>query len=158
MSPPMKDPIPRDGLRPGFWTRPLHTLTPREWEALCDGCGKCCLNKLEDADTGQVFFTRIACRLLDDETCRCGQYEERKRFVPECVVLTPKSIAKVAYWMPSTCAYRLRHEGKPLYDWHPLISGRAESVQEAGESIRGWTLPEYEIPEEDWEDHIIEDL
>ena len=158
MSPPMKDPIPRDGLRPGFWTRPLNTLTPREWEALCDGCGKCCLNKLEDADTGQVFFTRIACRLLDDETCRCGQYEERKRFVPECVVLTPKSIAKVAYWMPSTCAYRLRHEGKPLYDWHPLISGRAESVQEAGESIRGWTLPEYEIPEEDWEDHIIEEL
>ena len=158
MSPPMKDPIPRDGLRPGFWTRPLNTLTPREWEALCDGCGKCCLNKLEDADTGQVFFTRIACRLLDDETCRCGQYEERKRFVPECVVLTPKSIAKVAYWMPSTCAYRLRHEGKPLYDWHPLISGRADSVQEAGESIRGWTLPEYEIPEEDWEDHIIEEL
>ena len=158
MSPPMKDPIPRDGLRPGFWKRPLNTLTPREWEALCDGCGKCCLNKLEDADTGQVFFTRIACRLLDDETCRCGQYEERKRFVPECVVLTPKSIAKVAYWMPSTCAYRLRHEGKALYDWHPLISGRAESVHEAGESIRGWTLPEYEIPEEDWEDHIIEDL
>jgi uncharacterized protein len=158
MSPPMKDPIPRDGLRPDFWKRPLNALTPREWEALCDGCGKCCLNKLEDADTGELFFTRIACRLLDDETCRCGQYEERKRFVPECVVLTPRSLSKVAYWMPSTCAYRLRHEGKPLYDWHPLISGRSESVHEAGESVRGWTLPEYEIPEEDWEDHIIEDL
>jgi uncharacterized protein len=158
MSPPMKDPIPRDGLRPEFWKRPLNTLTPREWEALCDGCGKCCLNKLEDADTCDVFFTRIACRLLDNETCRCGQYEERKRFVPECVVLTPRSIAKVAYWMPATCAYKLLHEGKPLYDWHPLISGRAESVHEAGESVRGWTLPEYEIPEEDWEDHIIEDL
>ncbi len=158
MSPPMKDPIPRDGLRPEFWKRPLTSLTPREWEALCDGCGKCCLNKLEDADTGEVFFTRIACRLLDDETCRCGQYEERKRFVPECVVLTPKSIAKVAYWMPSTCAYRLLHEGKPLFDWHPLISGRAESVHEAGQSVKGWTLPEYEVPEEDWEDHIIEDL
>lgn len=154
----MEDPIPRTGLRPEFWKRPLNTLTPREWEALCDGCGKCCLNKLEDADTGEVFFTRIACRLLDNETCRCGQYEERKRFVPECVVLTPKSIAKVAYWMPATCAYKLLHEGKPLYDWHPLISGRAESVQEAGESVRGWTLPEYEVPEEDWEDHIIEDL
>ena len=158
MSPPMEDPIPRDGLRPEFWKRPLNTLTPREWEALCDGCGKCCLNKLEDADTGEVFFTRVACRLLDNETCRCGQYEERKRFVPECVVLTPRSLPKVAYWMPATCAYKLLHEGKPLYDWHPLISGRAESVHEAGESVRGWTLPEYEIPEEDWEDHIIEDL
>lgn len=158
MSPAMKDPIPRDGLRPEFWKRPLNTLTPREWEALCDGCGKCCLNKLEDADTGEVFFTRVACRLLDNETCRCGQYEERKRFVPECVVLTPKSLPKVAYWMPSTCAYKLLYEGKPLYDWHPLISGRAESVHEAGESVKGWTLPEYEVPEEDWEDHIIEDL
>lgn len=157
MSPPMKDPIPRDGLRPDFWKRPLNTLTPREWEALCDGCGKCCLNKLEDADTGEIFFTRIACRLLDDETCRCGQYEERKRFVPECVVLTPRTIGKVAYWMPATCAYRLRHEGKPLFDWHPLVSGRSESVHEAGQSVRGRTLPEYEVPEDDWEDHIIED-
>ncbi len=154
----MKHDIPRDGLRPGFWKQPLASLTPREWEALCDGCGKCCLNKLEDADTGEVFFTRISCRLLDTETCRCGQYEERKRFVPECVVLSPKTIGEVAYWMPSTCAYRLRHEGKPLFDWHPLISGDPESVQAAGESVRGWTLPEFEIPEEDWEDHIIEDL
>ena len=145
-------------MRERFWELPLPRLAPDEWEALCDGCGKCCLNKLEDADTGEVFFTRVACRLLDNETCRCGQYEERKRFVPECVVLTPKSIAKVAYWMPSTCAYKLLYEGKPLYDWHPLISGRAESVHEAGESVRGWTLPEYEVPEEDWEDHIIEDL
>ena len=98
-----------------FWTsKPLEDMTAAEWESLCDGCGKCCLNKLEDADTGEVFFTRIACRLLDDQTCRCGQYEERKRFVPECVVLTPKTISKVAYWMPSTCAYRLLHQGQPL--------------------------------------------
>ncbi|MFN0113647.1 MAG: YcgN family cysteine cluster protein [Paracoccaceae bacterium] len=144
-------------LRPNFWTLPLAKLTPPEWEALCDGCGKCCLNKLEDADTGDVSFTRIACRLLDGEACRCGQYDIRKTLVPECVVLTPKNIGKVAYFMPATCAYRLRAEGKPLYDWHRLISGDPESVHAAGQSVRGWTIPEYEVPEEDWEDHIIED-
>lgn len=145
-------------LRPRFWERfPLKSLTREEWEALCDGCGKCCLNKLEDADTGEVWFTRIACRLLDDETCRCAQYEIRKQFVPECVVLTPKTIAEVAYWMPATCAYRLLNEGKPLYDWHPLISGDADSVHRAGQSVRGRSVPEFEIPEEDWEDYIIEE-
>lgn len=145
-------------LRPRFWERfPLKSLTREEWEALCDGCGKCCLNKLEDADTGEVWFTRIACRLLDDETCRCAQYEIRKQFVPECVVLTPKTIAEVAYWMPATCAYRLLNEGKPLYDWHPLISGDPDSVHRAGQSVRGRSVPEFEIPEEDWEDYIIEE-
>ncbi len=110
---------------------------PAEWEALCDGCGKCCLNKLEDADTGEVEFTRVACRLFDGETCRCGHYAIRKQFVPECVVLTPENIEHNAYWMPRTCAYRLLYEGKPLYDWHPLISGRPASVHEAGVSVRG---------------------
>ena len=154
----MKDPIPRDNLRPHFWERPLNTLTPREWEALCDGCGKCCLNKLEDADTGEVAFTRVGCRLLDSDTCRCGQYELRKQFVPECVVLTPKTLKDIAYWMPSTRAYRLRYEEKPLYDWHPLISGDPDSVHRAGQSVKGWTVPEFEVAEEDWEDYIIEDL
>jgi uncharacterized cysteine cluster protein YcgN (CxxCxxCC family) len=145
-------------LRPAFWTRPLSTLNAEEWEALCDGCGKCCLNKLEDADTGEVFFTRVACRLLDDQTCRCGQYENRKTFVPECVVLTPGTLKDIAYWMPSTCAYRLLAEGRPLPDWHPLLTGDPDSVHAAGMSVRGWTVPEFEVPEEDWEDHIIEDL
>jgi uncharacterized cysteine cluster protein YcgN (CxxCxxCC family) len=153
----MKDDIPRDGLRPRFWDRPLNSLTPREWEALCDGCGKCCLNKLEDADTGQVFFTRIGCRLLDDQTCRCAHYENRKQFVPECVVLTLKTIGDIAYWLPSTCAYRLRHEGKPLPDWHPLVTGDPDSTREAGRSVAGWTVSEFEVPEDDWEDYIIED-
>ncbi|MBI1219088.1 MAG: YcgN family cysteine cluster protein [Rhodobacteraceae bacterium] len=152
----MKSPKPRDPLRPKFWERPLTALNPREWEALCDGCGKCCLNKLEDEETGEVAFTRVACRLLDGESCRCAQYEIRKQFVPECVVLTPKTIAKVAYWLPATCAYRLLHEGKPLEDWHPLISGNPESVHDAGMSVRGWTVPEFEVPEEDWEDYIVE--
>ncbi len=153
----MNDPIPRDHLRPGFWNRPLSQLTPREWEALCDGCGKCCLNKLEDPDTAEIAFTRVACRLFDDATCRCAHYEERKRMVPECVVLGPRTIADIAYWMPTTCAYRLRHEGKPLPAWHPLISGDAESVHRAGISLRGRTVSERDVPEEHWEDFIIEE-
>lgn len=149
--------IPRDGLRPRFWEHvPLTRMTPAEWEALCDGCGKCCLNKLEDAETGEVAFTRVACRLLDGESCRCGQYDIRKTLVPECVVLTPRNIGDIAYWMPATCAYRLLHEGKRLHDWHPLISGDPESVHRAGVSVRGWTVPEFEVAEEDWEDHVIE--
>jgi len=153
------DPIKRGGLRDRFWEKvPLKNLTPKEWEALCDGCGKCCLNKLEDPDTNEVAFTRVACRLLDNETCHCGQYDIRLQFVPECVQLNPQNISKVAYWMPLTCAYRLVYDGTPLYDWHPLISGSNETVHEAGESVRGWTVPEFEVPEEDWEDHIIEDL
>lgn len=158
MTTPAKDPIKRDGLRHRFWVRPLKTLNPDEWEALCDGCGKCCLNKLEDDETQEVAFTRVACRLLDGETCRCAQYDIRLQFVPECVVLKPETIDKIAYWMPQTCAYRLRAEGKPLYDWHPLISGDPESVHAAGQSVRGWTVPEFEVPEDEWEDHIIEDL
>ncbi len=154
----MDDPIPRTGLRPRYWEHVrLKDMTPREWEALCDGCGKCCLNKLEDADTGEVFLTRLACRLFDDATCRCGNYEERRRFVPECVMLSVRNIERNAYWLPSTCAYRLLHEGKELYDWHPLISGRAESVFEAGVSAQDLTLNETEVPEDDWEDYIIEE-
>ncbi|WP_049641180.1 YcgN family cysteine cluster protein [Candidatus Rhodobacter oscarellae] len=153
----MKDPITRDGLRPEFWEKvPLKNMAPKEWEALCDGCGKCCLNKLEDPDTQEVAFTRIACRLLDDETCRCAQYDIRKQIVPECVVLTPKNLAEIAYWMPETCAYRLLYEGKALYDWHPLISGDPESVHRAGVSVQGRTVPEWEVPEEEWEDYVIE--
>ena len=154
----MTDPIRRDGLRPRYWEDvPMQNMTEREWEALCDGCGKCCLNKLEDPDTQEVALTRIACRLLDDESCRCAQYEIRKQFVPDCVVLTPRNIGEIAYWMPETCAYRLVYEGKPLYDWHPLISGRPESVHEAGVSVQGWTVPEFEVPEEEWEEHIVEE-
>jgi len=152
------DPINRDGLRDRFWERvPLQNLAPREWEALCDGCGKCCLNKLEDEDTAEVAFTRVACRLLDDQTCRCAHYEDRKVFVSECVVLTPQNIGKSAYWMPQTCAYRLLHEGKALYDWHPLISGDAQSVHDAGVSVQGITVSEFDVPEDDWEDYVIEE-
>ncbi len=132
-------------------------LNPQEWEALCDGCGKCCLNKLEDEDTGEVAMTRVACRLLDDQTCLCAKYPIRHQFVPECIVLTPKTILKNLYWLPQTCAYRLVHEGRPLYAWHPLISGDPQTVHDAGVSVQGLTIPEFEVAEEDWEDHIIEE-
>ncbi|MDO5643839.1 MAG: YcgN family cysteine cluster protein, partial [Paracoccus sp. (in: a-proteobacteria)] len=125
---------------------------------LCDGCGKCCLNKLEFEDSNEIAFTRIACRLLDGETCRCTRYETRHQYVPECVTLTPEKIAGISYWLPATCAYRLRHEGKALPEWHHLISGDPEAVHRAGASMRGRVLSEAEIPEEDWEDHIIEDM
>ena len=145
-------------LRPRFWqTVPLDRLRPAEWEALCDGCGKCCLNKLEDPDTGEIAFTRIACRLLDDTTCRCAQYDIRKSIVPDCIVLTPGNLADIAYFMPATCAYRLRFEGKPLHKWHHLISGSRDTVHEAGVSVQGRTIPEWEVDEDDWEDHIIEE-
>jgi len=151
----MKKPAP---LRPRFWeTVPLTKMTPREWEALCDGCGKCCLNKLEDADTGEVWFTRIACRLLDDATCQCSNYAIRRSIVPECVVLTPATLDEIAYWMPKSCAYRRLNEGRGLADWHPLVSGDPESVHRAGISVRGQTLGEFEIPEDDWEDYIIDE-
>ncbi len=149
--------IDRAGLSNRFWeTKPMDKLNQREWEALCDGCGKCCLNKLED-DEGTVAMTRVACRLLDDQSCLCGNYAIRHKFVPECIVLTPKTIAENLYWLPQTCGYRLIHEGRPLFDWHPLISGDPESVHRAGVSVRGMTVPEFEIDEDDWEDHIIEE-
>lgn len=146
-------------LRPRFWeTVRLRDMTAPEWEALCDGCGKCCLNKLEDPDTAEVAFTRIACRLLDGESCRCGNYPERKRLVPECVVLTPATLPDIGYWMPATCAYRVLQEGGKLFDWHPLISGDPGSVHAAGQSVIGWTVSELTVDDDDWEDYIIEDL
>jgi len=154
----VSDPILRNGLRPRFWeTTPLTKMTPREWEALCDGCGKCCLNKLEDEDTEEVALTRVACRLLDDATCRCAHYENRHEFVPDCIVLRPDNLDTHAYWMPQTCAYRLLWQGKPLPDWHPLITGTAQSVHDAGVSVQGRTVSEFDVPFEEWEDHIIEE-
>ncbi len=154
----MTDPIDRSGLKNRFWERKTLTeMSEREWEALCDGCGKCCLNKLEDEDTGEVALTRIACRLLDDNTCRCAHYENRHAFVPDCVVLRPDNLDTHAYWMPDTCAYRLLWQGQPLPDWHPLLSGTPQSVHDAGVSVRGITLSEFDIPQDEWEDHIIEE-
>lgn len=145
-------------MRARFWEMPLKNLDREEWEALCDGCGKCCLNKIEYEDTGELAFTRVACRLLDGESCQCSSYPNRHDFVPDCVVLTPKKLKQIAWWLPATCAYRLRAQGKPLYDWHYLISGDRESIHHAGASVRGWTVSETSVTEDDWDEYIIEDL
>ena len=145
-------------LRDRFWERiPLARMNRDEWEALCDGCGKCCLNKIEYEDTGELAFTRVACKLLDGQTCQCSSYPNRHDFVPDCIVLTPKKLKEIAWWLPATCAYRLRAEGKPLLPWHYLISGDRESVHRAGASVRGWTVSELTVTEDDWDDYIIED-
>ncbi|MEO9862546.1 MAG: YcgN family cysteine cluster protein [Yoonia sp.] len=150
--------IPRDGLADRFWeTKKLDQMNKAEWEAVCDGCGKCCLNKLEDEDSGEVALTRVACRLLDNETCLCTQYPIRHQFVPECIVLTPKTLEDNMYWLPRTCGYRLLSEGRGLYDWHPLIAGNSTAIHEAGVTMQGRTVPEFEVDEDDWEDHIIEE-
>ncbi|MGZ8161310.1 MAG: YcgN family cysteine cluster protein [Methylobacter sp.] len=137
-----------------FWkTKKLHDMTAQEWESLCDGCGKCCLHKLEDEDTGEIFFTSVVCDLIDLKTCRCTRYSERTRLVPGCLDLKQHDFAEFN-WLPATCAYRLLSDGKELPVWHPLVSGSAESVKEAGVSISSYAMKESEI--DDLEDHIIE--
>ncbi len=136
-----------------FWEKPLGELSRAEWEALCDGCGKCCLHKIEDEETGRIYGTNVACKLLDRHSCRCTNYRGRKAFVPDCVRLTADQVSKLE-WLPSTCAYRLRGEGKPLPEWHYLVSGSRETVHEAGISVRGWTVSEGEAG--DLEHHLID--
>lgn len=140
-------------MRPRFWELPLAALDRAEWEALCDGCGKCCLHKIEDADTGEVHPTNIACKLLDRTSCRCTDYRRRRIFVPDCVRLDAAS-AGALEWLPSTCAYRLRAAGDPLPDWHYLLSGDREAVHRAGMSVRGWTVSEDEAG--DLEHHLVD--
>lgn len=137
-----------------FWkTKKLIDMSIEEWESLCDGCGKCCLNKLEDADTGELYLTDAACDLIDLKTCRCTRYQERSRLVPGCIDL--KTSASTAFaWLPSTCAYRLLALGEDLPDWHPLVSGTSDSVVDAGISISCFAIKESEV--DDLEDRIID--
>ena len=139
-------------LRDRFWELPLEALDRAEWEALCDGCGRCCLHKLEDEDTGEVIETNVACRLLDLKTARCADYRHRKAQVPDCLRLTPKLVLEVP-WLPKTCAYRLRAEGKPLPAWHYLECGNREAVHREGISIRGRAVSE--VLAGPLEDHIV---
>jgi len=138
-----------------WWEKPLDDLNDAQWEALCDGCGLCCMHKFEDEDTGEILFTDVACRLLDCAACRCTDYGHRIRLVPACMVIRGFTTQQYA-WLPATCAYRLRHEGKTLPGWHPLVSGDAESVHAAGISMRGRCVPEGEVDEEDIVEHIVE--
>jgi uncharacterized cysteine cluster protein YcgN (CxxCxxCC family) len=136
-----------------FWrTKPLTKMTRKEWESLCDGCGKCCLHKIEDFLSGEISYTNVACRLLDCDTCRCKDYKNRTKKVHDCVELTAENISALR-WMPSTCAYRLLAEGKDLPDWHPLVTGDPTSVEKAGHSIRGRVVEEDDA--EDIEDYIV---
>ena len=128
-------------LRERFWERPLADLTGDEWEALCDGCGRCCLHKVEYEDTGEIEHTNVACTLLDTGTARCRDYAHRKAFVPDCLRLTLRIVEDVA-WLPPTCAYRLRADGAPLPRWHYLISGDREDVIRAGVSVAGRVIGE----------------
>ena len=138
-----------------FWERKtLAEMTADEWEALCDGCGRCCLLKLEDTDTGAIAYTDVACRLLDLGACRCTSYGARAQLVPDCVVLTPDRIGDLG-WMPSTCAYRLLAEGKRLRWWHPLVSGDPETVHVAGISVRHRVLAETEVACDRLEERIV---
>jgi uncharacterized protein len=139
-----------------FWRRKgLAEMTRSEWESLCDGCGRCCLIKLEDEDAGDIHFTDIACRLFDSGTCRCSDYAHRAQRVKDCVRLTPRRVAAIP-WLPPTCAYRLIAEGKDLFAWHPLVSGNPASVHAAGISARGKvSCLEDEIPIEDYVDHVV---
>ena len=126
-----------------FWEQPLDTLTRDQWEALCDGCGQCCLHKVEDADTGEIFRTNVACKLLELKTARCSDYRNRRAFVPDCLRLTLRNAASLD-WLPRTCAYRRRADGEPLPDWHYLVSGDREIVERAGVSILGKVVNEIE--------------
>lgn len=141
-----------------FWkTKTLTELTREEWESLCDGCARCCLHKLEDEDTGEIYVTNVVCRLLDLRTCRCSNYPERSRLNPECLQLTPDLLTQLR-WMPHSCAYRLLAEGKDLPAWHHLVCGDREEVHRQGISVRGKVLSEREANMDALEDYIVDEI
>ncbi|MGY8896183.1 MAG: YcgN family cysteine cluster protein [Gammaproteobacteria bacterium] len=139
-----------------FWeTHSLDEMSRTQWESLCDSCGRCCLHKLEDEDSGDIYFTDVVCHYMDEETCQCPHYDNRQKFVPDCLTIYPDWGEKFN-WLPNTCAYRLLHEGKPLFDWHPLISKDPQSVHLAGISVRGRTFSDDKINEDEIELHIVD--
>ena len=138
-----------------FWEqKSLAQMSDSEWESLCDGCARCCLHKLEDADTREVYYTGVRCRYLKEDSCRCSDYPRRSELMSNCIDLKRHDVAAL-HWLPSTCAYRLLSEGRPLYDWHPLVSGSPESVHEAGISIRGRAVSDEFVHPDGYDEHII---
>jgi len=137
-----------------FWEKPLAELTPQEWESLCDHCGRCCLHKLTDDDTGTTHYTRVVCRYYDEPEQRCSEYLQRQQLVPDCIDVADAG-AREYGWMPSTCAYRLRYEDKPLYDWHPLNAGNRKLMERQGIPISGRVLSELHVHEAGLEEHVI---
>ncbi|MFO7712863.1 YcgN family cysteine cluster protein [Desulfosarcina sp.] len=146
--------FPRAADRPFWKTAGLEQMSPEQWESLCDGCGRCCLQKFKDGKTGKVTYTWVACHLLDVQACRCSAYGSRTTRVPDCLVLTPEQIPRLR-WLPRTCAYRRLSEGKDLHAWHPLVSGDPESVHRAGISVRGKALSETDVHPEDVDFYAI---
>ena len=137
-----------------FWqTKTLQQMNTTEWESLCDQCGKCCLHKFEDEDSGEIDYTNVSCKLLNDD-CQCQNYAQRKQFVPDCIALTIDALDEFK-WLPSTCAYRLLNEGKELMWWHPLVSGTQDTVVEAGISVAGRIINEEHIHPDEIENFII---
>lgn len=153
MNPPTAEyttPMPHER----FWEhKSLDELDSEEWEALCDGCGRCCLLKIEDEDSGLLFYTNVVCEYYDNDHSRCSHYADRSLLVPDCIKVTPE-VARTQNWLPATCAYRLLAEGRPLYDWHPLISGDPASVQAAGISVRDKVIPEQYVHPDELPEHL----
>ena len=154
MTAPIKPPSGQEGF---FWkTKTLEEMSNAEWESLCDGCARCCLEKLEDEDTGKIYFTHVSCKLLDSGSCGCKDYPNRSKKVTDCVRLTPRNVKRIV-WLPPTCGYRLLADGRDLYWWHPLVSGDPDSVHAAGVSVRSRVgMSEEALAcDEDLEDHIV---
>ena len=140
----------------GFWDdKTLEQMSREEWEALCDGCGRCCLMKLEDEDTGEIYTSDVHCRLLDGQSCKCTDYSHRLSEVPDCIKLTPQNVRTIS-WIPKTCAYKRIADGKGLAWWHPLVSGDPQTVVAAGVSVCGRTIPEQAVKPGEWEDHVAD--
>ncbi|USD39312.1 YcgN family cysteine cluster protein [Ferrimonas sp. SCSIO 43195] len=138
-----------------FWHKPLQDMTEKEWESLCDGCGKCCLNKLIDDDTEEVYFTNVACKLLNDKTCDCQKYERRFEWVPDCYKVTPENVATIE-WLPPSCSYRRLQEGRGLPSWHPLLTGSKSEMHKQGMSVRRKVLSELHVgPDPDLIGYIV---
>ncbi|MDE0758020.1 MAG: YcgN family cysteine cluster protein [Pseudomonadales bacterium] len=138
-----------------FWKeKTLLEMTQGEWESLCDGCARCCLHKLQDLETDLVYYTSVACQYLDQDTCRCQNYKQRNELVPSCIILKPSHMEEYS-WLPDTCAYRLIHEGKELFWWHHLVSGRDDTVHEANISVNGKCISETHVHPDDFEENII---
>ena len=139
-----------------FWmSKSARDLSRLEWECLCDHCGKCCVHRMADEDTGETYFTNVACRYLNQDTCRCSEYERRADLVSQCVVLTPENLAENTPWLPVSCAYRRLAEGKQLPAWHPLVSGLDESVWTSGQCVCGRVISELEV-DDDLAHHVVE--
>ena len=144
----------QETLRPAFWELPLESLNRDEWEALCDGCARCCMKKLQDEDSGETHYTRVVCHLLEPGSGRCGDYARRQQKVPDCVILSPGNLPTLN-WIPDTCAYRLRAENKPLPAWHPLLTGSREAMESAGITLGGRVISEAHVHPDGLEEHII---